>query len=123
MIDLKNFSLGKVKVTIDRYTGTYVNGVFTRSTSTTITTWASVQPYQTIEDEVLFDPNAGEYTDEIRLMYTTEKVYMNDRDTAGNPVTDIVNVEGDKWKPVKVEPWIHLNMEHYLVLLQKWDGN
>jgi hypothetical protein len=121
MINLKTFTLGSTEVTIERYTGSNTNGIYTRTLDTTITTWASVQPYSTVEEDIIFNPATGEYVDEIRQMYTTEKVYVNDRDSS-NPFTDLIVVEGEKWKPTKVEAWQHLNQKHYVVLLQKFDG-
>ena len=121
MIDLKKFTLGSTQVSIQRYTGSFTAGVFSRTLSTTITTWASVQPYSTVEADEIFEPAVGEYIEEIRWMYTTEKVYVNDRDSS-NPVTDLIVIEGETWKPTKVEVWQHLNNKHYAVLLQKFDG-
>jgi len=122
MIDLKRFSLGTTQVTINRYIGSYTNGIFIRTLDTTIETWASVQPYSTVEDDQIFEPVAGEYVEEIRWMYTTEKVYVNDNKKASNPVTDLIVIEGETWKPTKVEFWQHLTNKHYAVLLQKFDG-
>jgi len=122
MIDLKNFTLGSTQVTIERYAGSYTDGIFSRTLSDTILTWASVQPYSTVEPDQIFDPAMGEYADEIRWMFTTEKVYINDPDETVNPVVDQILVEGAKWKPIKVEVWQHLNNKHYQVLLKKFDG-
>ena len=121
MINLKTFTLGSTKVTIERYTGSYTDGIYSRTLATTIDTWASVQPYSTVEEDVLFNPDIGEYVDEIRQMYTTEKVYVNDKDSS-NPTTDLIIVEGEKWKPTKVEVWQHLNLRHYVILLQRFEG-
>ncbi len=122
MIDLSRFTLGTTKVTINRYTGAFVDGVFERTLSESIDTWASVQPYSTVEDDQIFDPRIGEYVEEIRWMYTTEKVYIEDEKNTTNPVADSITVEGEAWKPVKVEVWQHLSNKHYAVLLQKFDG-
>ena len=59
MIDLKNFTLGSTKVSIQRYTGGYTNGIYVRTLASTITTWASVQPYSTVEADEIFDVSAG----------------------------------------------------------------
>lgn len=120
-IDLKAFSLGSTQVSIQRYTGSYTDGVFTRTLSETITTWASVQPYSTIEADQVFDPTTGEYVGQVRLMYTTELIYLNDRDKAAN-VSDLVVVNSETWRPMKVESWQHLSNKHYRVLLRKFDG-
>ena len=121
MIDLRKFTLGTTQVTIERYVGSYNNGVFSRTLDSTIDTWASVQPYSTVEADQIFEPDAGEYPEEIRQMYTTERVYVNDEKST-NPVADIIIVEGEKWKPIKIEVWQHLNNKHYVALLQKFDG-
>lgn len=122
MINLKNFTLGTTEVTIERYTGSYVNGIFSRTLSETLTTWASVQPYSTVESDLIFIADSGEYVEQIRWMYTTEKVYVNDEKNTTNPVSDLIIVEGENFKPVKVETWQHLSIKHYSVLLQKFDG-
>ena len=122
MINLRTFTLGTTEVTIERYTGSYTGGVFTRVLDTSFTTWASVQPYSTVEADEIFIPEQGEHLEQIRWMYTTEKVYINDEKETTNPVSDLIIVEGEKFKPIKVETWQHLSLQHYAVLLQKFDG-
>ena len=119
-IDLKKFSLG-TQVTIRRYTGVFTNGVFVRTLASSINTWASVQPYSTIEADQIMDPTTGEYVDQIRLMYTTELMYINDREETHN-VSDLVVIDGDIWKPMKIENWNHLSNPHYRVLLRRFEG-
>jgi len=122
MIDLKNFTLGSTKVSIQRYTGGYTNGIYVRTLASTITTWASVQPYSTVEADEIFDVSAGEYIEQIRWMYTSEKIYVNDKTVTANATTDLIVVEGVTYKPTKIEEWKHLSLSHYAVLLQKFDG-
>jgi hypothetical protein len=122
MINLRTFSLGSTQVTIERYTGSFSGGVFTRVLSTTITTWASVQPYSTVEADQTFDESVGENVEEIRWMFTTEKVYIDNVNNTSHPVGDLITVDGEKWKPIKVEVWQHLQNKHYAVLLQRFDG-
>jgi hypothetical protein len=122
MIDLKNFTLGSTKVSIQRYTGTYTDGIYVRTLASTITTWASVQPYSTVEADEIFEASAGESIEQIRWMYTTEKVYLNDNTVPANATTDLIVVEGVTYKPTKVEEWQHLSIPHYAVLLRKFDG-
>ena len=123
MINLRNFSLGMEKVTVERYTGTYTNGVFTRELDSSFDIWASVQPYSTVEQDLMVDPSTGQWVGEIRQMFCEEKLYMNDKDNPNNLVRDKVIAGGVEWEPFKIEPWQHLSNKHYLVLLKKWDGD
>jgi hypothetical protein len=120
-LNLKKFSLGKVQVTIKRYTGSYINGIYTRALDSTFTEWVSVQPYSTIEQDQLLDPDAGDRIDEIRLMYSPISIRMNDDKNPATP-GDLITIMGEDWEPVKVEPWLHLDIEHYRVLLRRYDG-
>jgi hypothetical protein len=120
-IDLQTFSLGKTLVSVERYTGSYTDGIFSKSLASAFQTWASVQPYNTIEQDLIFEPNAGERVEEILIMYTNVKIYQSDNSST-NPTSDIVLVLGKSFKPVKVENWIFLNTEHYRVLLKRFDG-
>jgi len=122
-INFEKFSLGKVLVTVKRYTGAYVDGVFVKTLGSTFTTWASAQPYETEEQGQMYPPAAGQYSDELLIMYTSERIYLNDKEVTGNPVSDIITVYGKDWKPIKVQPWQHLQLQHYEVLLQKHDGD
>ena len=121
-IDLQKFSLGKVLVTVERYTGSYDEGIFTNSLASAFQTWASVQPYNTIEQDLIFEPNAGERVEEILIMYTSVQIFESDN-TSTNPTSDIVLILGKSFKPVKVENWGFLNNEHYRVLLRRFDGS
>jgi hypothetical protein len=121
-IDLKNFSLFNQSIQIDRYTGSYTDGIYARTISESITTFASVQPYSTVEQDQIIDPTSGEWVDEIKLMYTTERIYVNNNQVPANQTADIVIVDGEQWQPLKVEPWGFLNNPHYRVLLGRFDG-
>jgi len=118
----RKFSLGSEQVTIERYTGSFTGGVYTRTLTENISTWASVQPYSTIESDQIFDSDMGAWREEIRQMYTTERVYIDDEKNTAHPLGDLIVVQDVKWKPVKVEVWQHLNLRHYTVLLQRFDG-
>ena len=120
-IDLRRFSLGKVEVTIDRYTSTYEDGIHSKSLELTFTAWASTQPYNTIEQDLIFEPQAGERVEEILIMYIDVEIFMSDN-TSTNPTSDIVSVKGRQYKPVKVETWDFLNTPHFRVLLRRFDG-
>lgn len=122
MIDLSTFSLGKQRVTVERYTGSYTGGVFTRTLESTFDMWASVQPYSTVEQDEIIDPATGNWVEEIRQMFCTDKLYLNNRKNPENQVGDIVIVDGEKWEPLKIEVWQHLENRHYLVLLKRHDG-
>jgi hypothetical protein len=121
MISFSNFSLGKVKVTIQRYTSANVAGVITRTLASSTQLFTSVQPYSTIEQDQVVDPITGEWVKEILLMYSPVVVYMDD-ETSSNPAADLILIKGILWKPLKVEDWDHLGLSHFRVLLGKSDG-
>lgn len=121
MIDFARFSLGNTQVTIQRFTSVSDGGVVTRTLDLSFDLYVSVQPYSTIEQDQIQDPTTGEWVSEIRIMYSPVVVYMNDKDSA-NPTFDLVLVTGQLWKPIKVEPWQHLDLKHYRVLLRRYDG-
>ena len=121
-IDLKNFSLFNTSIRIDRYTGSYTDGIYQRTLQESIITFASVQPYSTVEQDQVIDPVSGEWVDEIKLMYTTERIYLNNNQVQVNQTSDIITVDGEQWQPVKVEPWGFLANSHYRVLLNRFDG-
>ena len=122
-IDLTKFRLSMENVTIKRYEGEYVDGVFNRTQIDEFTTRASVQPYSTIEQDQIFEPDSGERFEDIRLMYTKEKIYINDNSNTENQVTDIIEVLGVEYRPVKVEYWQHLGLQHYKSVLRLFDGD
>lgn len=121
-ISFGRFSLGNTKVTIQRFTQANVGGVNTFTLDTSTELFTSVQPYSTIEQDQIQDPDTGEWVKEIRLMYSPVIVYMNDKDSA-NPARDLILVKGELWKPLKVEPWEHLGLSHFRVLLGRFDGS
>lgn len=120
-IDLEKFSLGKVLVTVERYTSGYTGGIFAKTLDSSFTAWASVQPYNTIEQDLVFEPSGGERVEEILIMYIKEEIFLSDNSST-NPTSDIVLVSGRSYKPVKVENWDFLNNEHYRVLMRRFDG-
>lgn len=122
MISYARFSLGNVKVTIQRYTSATVLGVTTQTLVSSTLLFTSVQPYSTIEQDQVQDPDTGEWVKEIRLMYSPVEVFMNDKDKA-NPTRDLILVKGELWKPLKVEPWEHLGLQHFRILLGRFDGS
>lgn len=122
MIDLKRFSLAKSKVTIERYSGSYVGGIYQRAVSETIQTWASVQPYNTVDPSNQFQPTNGSWPEEKYIMYIDQVVYADDPDNP-NQTADKITADGVAYEPIRVQKWLHLNNEHYKVILQKWDGD
>lgn len=122
MINFSNFSLSRVQVTVNRYTGSYTEGIYSYTLDSTFDMWASAQPYSTIEQEQIFDPRIGELVERFILLYTDTLVYENN-DVGANPARDLVIVNGVTYKPVRVESWQHLSLEHYRVILQKYDGD
>lgn len=120
-IDLEKFSLGKTLVTVQRYTSGYTDGIFSKTLYSSFDTWASVQPYNTIEKDLVFEPSGGERVEEILIMYTTVEIFQSDN-SSPNPTSDIVLVLGKEFKPVKVENWGFLHNQHYRVLLRRFDG-
>lgn len=118
---LRRFSLGRVEVTINRYTSAYTNGIFGKTLSCSFTAWASTQPYNTIEQDLVFEPQAGERVEEILIMYIGVEIFLSDN-TSANPTSDIVLVKGRSYKPVKVETWDFLKTPHFRVLLRRFDG-
>lgn len=122
MINLATFSLGKTAITIERYTGSFTDGIYSYTLDSSIETFASVQPYSTIEPEQVQDPATGEWVKEILLMYTQTEVFQNDSSEANAP-RDLIVANGKKYKPIRVEPWQHLGLQHYRVLLARYDGD
>lgn len=123
VMNFAKFSLGRVKVTVKRYVGAYVDGVYAKTLDSTFTSWASAQPYETEEQGQMYPPMGGQWSDELLVMYISERIYLNDKEVTANPVSDIITVHGKDWKPIKVQPWQHLHLQHYEVLLQKHDGD
>ena len=122
MIDFANFSLGRVQITVDRYTGSYSEGIFSYSLSSTFQMYASVQPYSTIEQEQIMDVT-GSRIERMLLMYSPQIVYQNNSDDLTNTTRDLITVDGVKYKPVRVESWQHLSLEHFRVILRLYDGD
>ena len=121
MVDFARFSLGQTKVTVDRYTGSYTDGIYSYSLTSTFEMYASVQPYSTIEQEQIMDV-VGNRIERLLLMYSPQIVYQNSDDGA-NPTRDLITVEGVKYKPMRVEEWNHLSLNHYRVILRLYDGD
>jgi hypothetical protein len=122
-IDLRNFSLFNQTILIERYDGAYdAGGIYIRTLAESITAVASVQPYTTIEGDQVTDPVSGEWVDVIKIMYTTERIFVNDNTVATNTTSDIITVDGEKWQPMKIEPWGFLTNPHFRVLLARFDG-
>lgn len=113
------------KVTIERYTGSYVNGVFARVLSSTFEINASFQPYSTTEESDKFMPSRGTNVEQKAYLYCKEELYTTDA-TSSNPVEDMIVVNGVKWKAVRVEPWeypVFKSVSHYRYVLELFDGN
>jgi len=121
MINFAKFSLGSTQVTVERYTGSYTDGIYSYSLDSTFQMYASVQPYSTIEQEQIMDVT-GSRIERMLLMYSPQIVYQNSDDST-NPTRDLITVEGVKYKPVRVESWQHLSLQHYRVILRLYDGD
>jgi hypothetical protein len=122
MINLANFSLARTPVTVQRYRGGFSKGVFSYTLERSFQIQASVQPYKTIEDQQIFEPDAGEWNQDIRIMFSREKIYINDNNSADSP-RDILIILGEKFKAVRSEVWLHLSEPHYRTILRNWDGD
>ncbi len=121
-IDYRRFSLGKTQISIERYTSTLVDGVWQRVLDSTLTDWASVQPYNTVDPADRFEPQAGIWIEERYVMYIGQVVYPYDSESS-NPTSDIIIADGVKYQPIRVQKWLHLNHEHYKVVLKLYDGD
>lgn len=121
-IDFRKFSLNKTEIRIDRYAGSYVGGIYQRTGPTSTTAWASVQPYDTVDPAQIFEPQVGQWVDEVYWMYINQVIYQNDNENS-NPTADLIIVDGVTYRPVRVQKWLHLSNEHYKVLLQRYDGD
>jgi hypothetical protein len=122
MINLETFSLGKQLITVNRFIGSYTNGVYTRTLDTSFTTWASAQPWTTIQPDEVLNAAKGAYPIRVLLVYTTVELFLDDRNNPSTKPADEVVVLGKKWEPIKVDNWNHLNMNHYRVILAEFDG-
>jgi len=124
-IDFRRFSLGKTKIEIQRFIGEYPDGssVFVRTLNQTIDAWASVQPYDTVEPEQIFEPMTGQWVNEVYWMFIDQVVYQNNNQDITNPVADLILVDSVLYRPIRVQKWLHLSNEHYKVLLQRYDGD
>ena len=112
------------KVTIERYTGSYTDGVFTRTLDSTFDINASFQPYSTTEDSDKFMPTRGTNVEQKAYLYCKEELYTTDA-TNSHPVEDMIIVNGVKWKAVRVEPWTYptfRSVSHYRYVLELFDG-
>jgi len=119
-----DFSLFDVPITVERYTGVLnpVNGVLERTLVETLQTFASAQPYKTIEGEAIFDPSRGVNVEKVLLVYTSIEIFMDDK-TDSNPVADILTIDGRKWEPISVNNWNFSSMGHYRTVVGLFDGN
>ena len=122
MINFETYSLGKVQVQIDRYVGSYTDGLFSRTLDETINTWGSGQPYITIEGDLVSDMSRGENVEKPLLLYLKEQIFMNDATDPDHTVSDLLTINNRQWKPIQVQRWDFLNLPHYRVVLQLFDG-
>jgi len=122
MIDFRNYSLGRVEIQIDRYIGSYTDGLFSRTLDETINTFGSGQPYLTIEGDLISDPMRGEDVEKPLLLYLNEQIFMNDATDPDHTVSDILTIDNRQWKPIQVQRWDFLTLPHYRVVLRLFDG-
>jgi hypothetical protein len=121
-IDFKRFNLGKTKVTIERFVGSYTDGVFSETLSETIEVFASSQPYITIAGDLIPDPTRGEDVEKPLVLYLADRIFMNDSTDPDHTVSDILTIDNRKWKPVQVQRWDFLRLPHYRCVLRLFDG-
>lgn len=122
MINFERFSLGKVSVTIDRFIGSYTDGIFTETLSESLTVFGSSQPYITIEGDLIPNMARGEDVEKPLLIYLKERIYMNDSTDPDHQVSDILTIDNRKWKPIQVQRWDFLSLPHYRCVLRLFDG-
>jgi hypothetical protein len=122
MIDFSRWSLNRKKVTIQRYHGAYADGVFNRTLISSTEVWASAQPYKTIEGDLISDPTRGENVEKPLILFTNNVIYMNDTANPEYTISDLVIVDGRKWKPISVDNWTFQGLPHYRSVLQLFDG-
>ncbi len=122
MINFERFSLGKTQITIERFIGSYTDGLFSETLSETINTFASSQPYITIEGDLISDPSRGENIQKPLVLYLKERIYMNDATDPDHQVSDLLIIDNRKWKPIQVQRWDFLSLPHFRVVLRLFDG-
>ncbi|TDI74604.1 MAG: hypothetical protein E2O82_03735 [Betaproteobacteria bacterium] len=122
MIDLRRFSLNKTQIQIQRYSSTLVDGIVQKTLDETLQAWASVQPYDTVDPSSRFEPEVGRWVEEKYIMYIDQVIYQ-DNSSDLHPDADIIVADGVEYEPIRVQKWLHLNNEHYKVLLQRYDGD
>ena len=122
MIDFRTFSMNRTEVTVERYTSTLTAGVYQKTLSSTLTFWASVQPYDTVDPASIYEPEAGSHVEEKLWMYCSELVYSDDS-ASDNPTADIVIVDEVSFKVKRVQKWLHLSIPYYKALLVRFDGD
>lgn len=118
----KDFSLYNQKITIERYVGALVEGVYTRTLDSTFEVWASPQPYRTIAPQLLDDATRGEYLKKTLVIFLSVLVYVNE-EASPNNYNDFIIVNGRKYEPLSVEEWGFLNQQHYRVIARVYDGD
>lgn len=77
MVDFKQWSLNQVQIKILRYFGGFVDGVFVRTLTQTIDTYASAQPYKTIDPDQLMRPEMGENLEKRIILFLNERLFLN----------------------------------------------
>lgn len=120
----KDFSLFNQEITIHRYVGALVDGVYTRALDSTFQVWASAQPYRTIAPQLLDDATRGEYLKSTLVIFLPidTTVYLNEQ---GNPnnYNDLIEVQNKLYEPLSIENWGFLNQQHYRCIARVYDGD
>lgn len=83
MVDFRPWSLlgQEVQIRILRYFGGFVDGIYVRTLNNTINTYASAQPYKTIDADQLLRPEKGENVEKRLILFLNEKLYLDDEAT------------------------------------------
>lgn len=122
MVNFKQWSLNKIQIQILRYTAGYTDGVYARTLSETIDTYASAQPYKTIDADQTFRSEMGENVEKRLILFLNEEIFLDDEDNPTQTVNDIIVADGRQWKPVSVNNWNFQNLTHYRAVLRLFDG-
>lgn len=122
MVDFSRFSLGQVQIQIERYTGSYTDGIYSRTLETTINTWGSAQPFVSVETDLISLPERGEDVEKYLILYLQDEIFMNDAGDPDRTASDLLVIDGRKWKPIQVQNWGFGTLSHYRAVIKLYDG-
>lgn len=93
-------------------TGTHVDGIYQPTSTTTITTDALHTSVQPISGRALRDLPEGQRSEDTRWLWTTTE--LRTRTPSNDP--DIVELEGDDWRVIKIERFRILDDFHRVTI-------